>query len=310
MVMDGLFLAFTNSLTALAICMAVGYVSRKFGLINDTHTVGMTNLLVRVATPATMFMALYRSEFSRALLLECLATIAITSVIYILGGYLGLLVAKIMKASPGERQNWQFGVAYGNVGFMGIPIITAVFGYEGLIYVAMALTAFNVLSFTVGVRMYDNAPRDFSFKGLLLRNPAIPAVVVGSVFFVSGIRLPYAILGGVSLIGGITSPMSMILLGVILARQSLKKAFTDVRMLPALGARLIVVPLAALPILAWIIPNPIMFYVIVTLMAMPPAALTAIFAEQYNGDSFTAAKFVVVGTILCGITVPLISLLL
>jgi len=308
--MDGLFLAFTNSLTALAICMAVGYACRKFGLINDTHTVGMTNILVRVATPATMFMALYRSEFSRALLLECLATIAITSVIYILGSFLGLLIAKIMKASPGERQNWQFGVAFGNVGFMGIPIITAVFGYEGLIYVAMALTAFNVLTFTIGMRMYDNAPRDFSFKGLLVRNPAIPAVIVGSIFFVSGMRVPYAIEGGVSLIGGITSPLSMILLGVILARQSLVKAFTDVRMLPAIGAKLIIMPLAVLPVLAWLVPNPIMFYVIVTLMAMPPAALTAIFAEQFDADSFTAAKFVVVGTILCAITVPLISLLL
>jgi len=308
--MDGLFLAFTNSLTALAICMAVGYICRKTNIINDTHTIGMTNLLVRIATPATMFMALYRSEFSRTLLLECLATVVITGVIFVLGGFLGRLISKLMKATPGERQSWQFGVAFGNVGFMGIPIITAVFGYDGLIYVAMALTAFNILTFTVGMRMFDNAPKGFSFKALIMRNPAIPAVVVGFTFFVTGLQLPEAIEGGVMLIGGITSPMSMILLGVILARQSLKNAFTDVRMLPAIGARLIVIPLAVLPILAWIIPNPIMFYVIATLMAMPPAALTAIFAEQFNADAFTAAKFVVVGTILSAVTVPLISLLL
>ena len=308
--MDGLFIAFSNSLVALAMCMAVGYICRKTNMINDTHTAGMTNLLVRIATPATMFMSLYRSEFSRTLLFECLATVVITGVLFVVGGYLGLFVSKIMKASPGERQNWQFGVAFGNIGFMGIPIITVVFGYEGLIYVAMALVAFNVLTFTIGMRMFDNAPKDFSFKNLIIRNPAIPAVVVGFTFFVTGWVLPDAILGGINLIGGITSPMSMILLGVILARQSLKNAFTDVRLLPPIAVKLLIIPIIAFFALRWIIPNPLMFSVIITLMAMPPAALTAIFAEQFNADAFTSAKFVVVGTILCVLTVPVIALLL
>jgi len=307
--MDGLFIAFSNSLIALAICMTVGYICRKTNMLTDAHTQGMTTLLVRVATPCTMFMALMR-PFSRTLLWESLATIVIVGVIYILGGLLGLFVSKIMKASPGERQAWQFGVAFGNVGFMGIPVVTAVFGTDGLIYVAMALTAFNLLTFTVGLRMFDNAPRGFSVKDLIARNPAIPAVFIGFAFFLTERRLPEAIESGIALIGGITAPMSMILLGVILARQSLKDAFMDLRLLPPIAARLVVIPLAVLPVLYFIIPNPLMFSVIVTLMAMPPAALTAIFAEQFNADAFCAAKFVVVGTIICGVTVPLISLLL
>jgi predicted permease len=307
--MDGLFFAFSNSLVALAICMTAGYICRKTNLIRDSHTTGMTNLLVRVATPCTMFMALMQ-PFSRALLFESLATVLITSVIFLLGGLLGLVVAKLMKASPGERQNWQFGVAFGNVGFMGIPVIMAVFGAEGLIYVAMALTSFNLLTFTVGMRMFDNAPKGFGAKEILLRNPAIPAVFFGFFFFVTGLRLPQAIEGGIYLIGGVTSPLSMILLGVILARQRLRDAFTDIRLLPPIGIKLIVIPLITFFALRPILPNTLMFSVIVTLMAMPPAVLTAIFAEQFNGDSFTSAKFVVVGTILCVITVPLIALLL
>ena len=307
--MGELFFAFTNSLTALGICIVVGYICRRTNLIRDMHTTGMSNLLVRVTTPCTMFMALMR-PFYRALLFECLATIVITSVIFILGGYLGLAIAKLMKASPGDRQSWQFGVAFGNIGFMGIPVVSAVFGYEGLIYVAMALTSFNVLTFTVGARMFDNAPKGFSLKRLLISNPVIIAVIIGSFFFISGRRLPIAIEGGISLLGGITAPISMILLGVILARQSLKDAFTDVRLLVPVSAKLLIIPLVSMPILSWIIPNPLMFRVIVTLMAMPPAVLTAIFAEQFEADGFSAAKFIVVGTILCAVTVPLISLLL
>ena len=154
--MNDLFFAFSNSLVALGICIIAGYICRRTRLIDDTHTTGMSNLLVRVTTPCTVFMALMR-PFSRELLFESLATVVITGVLFILAGYLGLMAAKLMKASPGDRQSWQFGVAFGNIGFMGIPVVQAVFGYEGLIYVAMALTSFNVLTFTVGARMFDNA---------------------------------------------------------------------------------------------------------------------------------------------------------
>ena len=307
--MDGLFVAFLNSLTALTICLGIGFVCRKTEIINDNHTAGMTNLLVRIAMPATVFMSLMR-PFSRELLLESLATVAITGVIYVLSGYLGLFIAKIMKATPGERQAWQFGVAFGNVGFMGIPIVTAVFGQEAIIYVAMALTSFNLLAFTLGARMFDDAPKEVNIKNLMIKNPAIPAVFIGFGFFLTGLRLPSAVEGGIELIGTITTPMSMVLLGVILAKQSLKDAFTDAKLLPAIGAKLIIVPIVTLLVLRWFVPNQLMLSVIVTLMAMPPAALAAIFAQQFDADAFVAAKFVVVGTVLCVVTVPLISLLL
>ena len=143
-----------------------------------------------------------------------------------------------------------------------------------------------------------------------MRNPAIPAVFIGLIFFVSGLRFPYAVESGISLIGGITAPISMILLGVILARQRIKDAFTDARLLVPVAAKLLVVPIMTFLMLNFIIQNTLMLGVIVTLMAMPPAVLTVIFAEQFDADGFSAAKFIVVGTMLCAVTVPLVSLLL
>jgi len=307
--MNDLFIAFSNSLTALALCMAVGFICRKTGMLNDEHTTGLTNLLVRVAMPCTVFMALMR-PFSRTLLFESLATFVISGVIYILSGFAGLLVAKAMKSPAGERQGLHFGIAFGNVAFMGIPVVTAVFGYEGLIYVSMAMASFNIIAFTYGVRMFDNAPREISVIGLIKRNPALPATLIGFIFFVTEFRLPLALEGGVSLIGGLTTPVSMILLGVILAKQSLKNAFKAARLFFPVAVKLIAIPVVTWLVLRPIIHNTLMLNVIVTLMAMPPGVLTAIFAEQYDADSFAAAKFVVLGTILCVVTVPVLSLLL
>jgi len=277
-------------------------------MINDTHTSGIAELLVKVAMPCSVFMSLMR-PFSTELLLESMATFLIISVIYVLGGVLGFMLARMIKASPGEKPCFAFGVAFGNVGFMGIPVISAVFGYEGLFYVAMALASFNLLTFTWGVRMFDKSA-GLNPVRILLRNPALMATIIGFGFFLTGLRLPAALEGGVALISGMTSPISMILIGAILAKQRLKETFMNVRVLPPTALRLVVIPILTWFSLRWFIVNPIMLGVIVTLMAMPAAAATAIFAEQYDGDSIVAARFVVVSTVLCVITVPLISLLL
>jgi len=306
--MSDLFLIFTNSLAALLLCIVIGFICRRRQMINDVHTSGIASLLVNVAMPASVFMSLMR-PFSSELLLESLATFFITGIIYALGAVLGFLVAKIFKVEQGVRKCWTFGVAFGNVGFMGLPVIGAVFGPEGMFYVAMALAAFNLHSFTWGVWIFDKSGVLGPLQ-VIIKNPALGATIIGFIFFLTGFRLPAALEGGVSLIAGMTSPISMILIGAILARQRLKDTVMDFKTLPPVAVRLVIIPLLTLLVLRWFVPNPLMLGVIVTLMAMPPAAGTAIFAEQFSGDSVTAAKLVVVGTLLCVITVPLISLLL
>jgi len=307
--MSELFIAFSNSLIALALCIAIGYVCRRTHILNDIHTQGMSQMLIKVAMPCTVFMSLMR-PFTTALLLEGMATLVITTVVFLSGGLLATILARVLKSTVVERQYWRFGLTFGNVGFMGIPVIGAVFGHEGLFYVAMAMVVFNLLSFTIGIRMFSKS--DSARPGFIKHfrsNPALIMTCTGFIFFLLGIRLPLALEGGISLIAGMTSPISMILIGAILAKQRLKDALSDIRTLPPNIVKLVAIPLLTLLALRWVLPNPIMTGVIVTMMAMPPAAATVIFAEQYGGDAVGAARFVVVGTILCIVTVPLISLL-
>jgi len=310
--MNGLFIAFSNSLTALALCIAIGFFCRRRQIINDAHTEGLTKILVKAAMPSAVFMSLMR-PFSTALLLESMATFFITGAIFLIGGVLGIGVARMMKASIEERKSWRFGLMFGNIGFMGIPIVTAVFGYEGLFYVAMALASFNLITFTIGIKIFDTeGVMKMHPLQVLKNNPALVCTIIGFVFFLTGLRLPTPIEDGVSLIAGMNSPLSMILIGALMAKYPLKDTFTDIRVLPPNVVKLVLIPLASLLVLRPFIQNPVMLGVIITLMAMPPAANTAIFAEEFGsgGDSMSATRLVIVGTLLCVITVPLISLLL
>jgi len=278
-------------------------------MLNDDHTLGMADLLVKVAMPSTIFISLMR-PFSVMLLAEAFATLFITGAVYLLGGAMGLLLARIMHATDGERHAWTFGLVLGNVGFMGIPLTLAVFGYEGLIYASMANASFNIIAFTIGVRIYaKDPPRGRAVMLQVVRTPALIATFVGLLFFVTGLRLPSALENGVSLISGMTTPISLVLVGASVARRPLKEMLTDIRFLPAVALRLLVLPIVTLLVLRLWVPE-LMLGVIVTLVAMPAAAATVIFAEQHQGDTTSAAKFVVVSTLLCIITVPLLSLLL
>jgi len=306
--MNELFVVFSSSLIALILCIVVGYICRRRQMFNDTHTSGIAELLVKVAMPCSVFMSLMR-PFTMELFWESIATFFIAGAVYLAGGLVGYILGRVFKTDLKARQVWIFGVGFGNVGFMGLPVIQAVFGVEGLFYVAMALASFNLLNFTWGIWLFDKSQVTGLVRAII-RNPALLATCVGFVFFLTGLRLPQAIEGGVSLIAGMTSPISMILIGAILAKQRLKDALVDIKILPPVAAKLIAMPILTWLSLRWVVPNPLMLGVIVTLMAMPTAATTAIFAEQFKGDSAMAAKLVVVSTILCVVTVPLISLLL
>jgi predicted permease len=110
------------------------------------------------------------------------------------------------------------------------------------------------------------------------------------------------------MIGGMTSPLSMIIVGAILAKSPLKSMFGDWKMLPVIAVRLLIVPLISFAAMRLFIINPVMLGVIVVLSAMPAAALTSIYAEAYGADAALASRIVAATTFLSVITVPTLAL--
>jgi hypothetical protein len=313
--MDGLFTTFLGSLTSLVLCMAVGYICRLLRILDDRLIAGMTTLLVKVTLPCTVFVSMLR-PFSSALMLESIATFFISGAVYLFSGLLALLLARLMKAEGAEKRVWLFALIFANVGYMGFPVTQAVFGEDALIYTSMATSAFNVLVFTLGVRLYTHTPEGAptsaekppAWRQILL-NPALAAMFAGFVFFLAQIRPPWPVNDALTMLSGMTSPVSMLLVGSILAKGRLRDIF-DLRIVPAVAVRLLLVPLIVFFILRIFIHNPMMLGVLVVLSAMPAAAITAIFAEHYKSDTALASKLVALSTLFCVITLPLISLLL
>jgi hypothetical protein len=305
--MTPIFSTFLNSLTALVLCMAAGFAGYKGRVFDDRLVGGLTTLLIALTLPCTIFASMLR-PFSRVLLAESAATFFLAGAVFLAGGALAVLLARLLKADPGERRVWQFGLIFANVGYMGFPVCYAIFGEAGMMYVSMANAAFNVLLFTVGVKMFcgKRAERDKPAWRVILLSPAIVAVGLGFVCFVTGLRPPKPAIDAVGMLGGMTAPISMLLVGCILAKGRLRDVVNDWRVYPLMVARLLVIPLAAYAVLRLFVPNPVMLQVLVVLAAMPVAAISAIFAEKYQQDTALAGRLVVLSTGLCVVSVPLV----
>ena len=306
--MNELFFVFANSITSLVLCMAVGFFCFRKKMLTDTHVSGLTDLIIKVSLPATIFTSLMR-PFSSDLLFDLLMTIVFFALLTIIAGTMGKGLAKLMKANPDETEAWQFGSAFGNIAFMGIPIVHAVFGPEGVIFVAMSMIASNILSFTYGLRIFKAKP-NIDILSICRDSPALPTVFIGFVMFLTGVRLPSPVENGIGFLSGITTPISMIVIGAVLAKENLKEALLDVRILPHAFLRLVMFPVLSLVVLRTIFGDSLMVSVLVALKAMPVAAMTVILAKKHAKFPGISARFVVVTTLLSIATVPLISLLL
>ncbi|MCL2351792.1 MAG: AEC family transporter [Firmicutes bacterium] len=153
-------------------------------------------------------------------------------------------------------------------------------------------------------------PKKRGAARLILLNPALIATELGFVFFLLSLRPPEVIAGSMTFMSNMTTPLSMLIVGAILAKIDIRSAFTDVRIYFISLMRLAVIPLAAFAVLRLFVANMVMLGVIVYLAAMPVASLTVIMAEERGGDSETSSKAVLVSTLLSMITIPLLSMVL
>ena len=199
-------------------------------------------------------------------------------------------------------------LVYSNCGFFGIPLVSSIFGTEGVFYLTAYLTAFNVLLWTHGLLAMGER---FDLKTLWkkLMTPAILAVVTGVICFLLRIHLPEILTYPLGLIANMNTPLAMIVAGANLAQADLLKCLKKPRVS---FLRLLVLPALSL-LLLWVLHITISLdftiaFTVFIASACPVGAVSIMFAERFGKDSSYATELFVVTTVLSLLTIPLISI--
>lgn len=330
---------FLTSLISVGLMIALavpGFILKRKNMLPEKAVATLVAVLIYVSQPFLTISSFMEKDYRPELLANMGISLLLSLVFHAAVFFLAKLIFACFRAKSKEGMTDEENQAasdaldkqkricvitsfMGNVGFMGIPVMKALFPDSGemLLYTAVFILGFNIASWTLGVYTVTGDKKNISFRRALLNPPTVALVVALPLFFFKS-YIPAAVLSPVSSVVGyladMTLPLSMIILGIRLADVKFSELFTDVKVYAVCAVKLVASPLLSLGImllLRLIFPS-LDSFVIITgfiVMAMPAASLSLTFAEMFDGDSKTAVKVTLLTTFLSVITIPLLMLL-
>ena len=310
------FFVVMSNLVSLFALIAVGYLAVKSGVLKPEASAHFSVFLLKVTLPCTIFISLAQKEYDPAFVQDSMILIAAGLIAYTGMQYISRLMAKPLGVPEGCRGVWAFTCAYNNCGFMGFPITLALLGAEGLALSVMLVIAFNITVYSIGAIAIAGDRPDHKAEGLSMKGIIFSAVniatVLSLIFYFGGLKVPELIASPINYLSGITTPLSMVIIGMALAHGHGLEMLTDRSAWLSALMRLVVYPVVICLILK-VIPfgsGPIVGAVFVLIMAMPAASVTAALCELYHGNIEFAAKVMFIQNVLCIVTIPAVCMLL
>lgn len=304
-------IALSNVLMTL-LYIVPGFILCKIKKAVAEHLSTMSAVLIYVCSPCMIINAFMQLQFSWEGLGKMGLFFGVTLLLQI--AFMLILYCVFRKKYADSKYRiLTIGAVLGNVGFFGLPVVKAILPDfpEVACYSSVYVLSMNMLVFTMGVFCLTNNKKFMSVKSALL-NPATFSVLVALPLYIFGVKqyLPQILTKGIALLGDVTTPLCMIILGVRLATVSFKKLFTRPIIYLTCALKLIVFPLFCYLAMYFI---PLDFAIkasVLILSSVPCASVILNLAEMHRSETELAANSVLVSTLLCFLTIPVLVLLL
>ena len=279
--------------------LGIGYLLFKRKLISLQGTADLGRVLLYVIIPVTIVKS-YLTTFS----MDKLIGLGFSFVAALLSLVLAMLVSKLFFQNKSPVT--QFGTAFSNAGFIGIPLVQVVLGDEAVFYIASFVALLNILQWTYGVYLLTKDKKAIALKKLTT-NPIVISFGIGLLLFLLPLQLPALLVTVLNSLSGMNAPLAMLILGTYLAQLSLKELLLDPMSYRCAAIRLLVIPVLTLFCL-FIIPKDYLTVRLTILIAAsaPVGSNVAIFSQLFKQDYTRAVKDICITTILCILTLPLI----
>ncbi|MBR3052094.1 AEC family transporter [Candidatus Saccharibacteria bacterium] len=299
---------FYARLGAIALIMILGFCLGKWKMISTKTNQELTNLLLTVFMPASLFVA-FPNEYDESTLSLFTAGLLAGVLVMLMLIILSKLIFNKYWFKGGLRYESQFALIFNNATFLGYPIVASTFGPQGIIAYCGFIVAFNVALFSYGIWLFEHKATAKLLKSVVT-NPNIIAVFLGMIVFLAGIKLPSFVTDAVGYVGSATTPLSIICIGFMLSRADFKHILTKWRLIIVALIQLLVGPIVTYFMLTWLKFPAEVITVCTLIQALPTATSLGLFATKYGGNNIESSELVTISTILSVVTMPLMILLL
>lgn len=287
--------------------VVLGYALCKLGYMGDKFDQKLSSIVIDVTCPALILSSVMGAELpDRSLILPLLGIGFLT---YILLLVFGFWVPRFVAKSRDEQGMIGFALMFANVGFIGYPIVSAIFGPKAVFYAALLNIPNTFFIFTAGVMLVKGEHNMKSLSAKVLFSPAMIAAFVAALMVAFGLRTPDIIARPVTMVGNITIPAALMVIGSSMARLPLKEIIGSPKVYVASLLRLVVVPLSVYFLFRFCGVSDVINNINTVIIAMPVASYGTMFCLKYGRNPSLMTEMTFVTTLGSILTIPLITLL-
>ena len=292
-----------SKLMAMLLLVVVGYVTVKLHVLETRDSVVLSRLTVYILQPCLIFRS-FQIEITPERMNGFLSALLLGFTVYIIWILILSVLKRPLKLDPVD----QCTLIYSNVGNLALPLISMILGDEYVFYASALQVPFNLFIWTHGVSIISGE-KHLHFRKIFL-NPNIIALAAGLVFCAFQIRIPDVPDTAIKSLSDMVGPTTMLVIGMVIAGQDLRRAFTDKRAYLICIGRLLVMPVSVLLMIALggiparygqLLP---IFQVCFIALCTPSASTVSQLAVMYDQKAYEAGVYSVLTMAFCTLTMP------
>ncbi len=308
--MDQFFIVL-NQIGIFLILIIFGILAVKFGIL-DEHSLGsVSKLVMRMALPAYIFINTAEGA-TRQGLAESLLVIPLAIALYLMLFLLSLLLEKVFRLKGNRGHVFRAIVMFGNVGFMGIPLVVELYPDTALLYISLFTILDQGLFWTYGVSLtkpVSDQKEKISLKNLKnLLSPALVAILGATVLVLLNIHLPKLLTTTLSKLGTASMPLSLLYIGGMLSMTDVRKVLRCGELYAEIGLKMLVLPIVFFLVMKLCQVPADMAGTMTFLTGLPAINMVAMLSKNNGSDGDYAVCAVMMTTLACLVTLPLVSL--
>lgn len=286
----------------------LGYTACKLGYMGDKFDKKLSSIVVDITCPLLVLSSVMGDEMpDRSLILPLVGVGFLTYIILLVFGF---WVPRFISKNHDDQGMIGFSLMFANVGFIGYPIVASIFGPKAVFYAALLNVPNTFFIFTAGVMLVKGEYSIRQFNPKVLLSPALIGAFIAALLVAFGVHTPEMIARPITMVGNITVPAALMIIGSSMARLPLREIIGSGTVYATSFLRLVIVPLSVYFLFRLCGVNTLINNINTVVIAMPVASFGTMFCMKYgrNPSLMTEATFIT--TLFSIITIPLITLLL
>ena len=304
-----------EQMVIIFLLIGTGVILYRKKMLSEPTSKQLSGLIVNVTNPALLICSAF-DEGPKVSLSELGFALGCYAVVYAILIAVGFLTPWLLRIPKKSHYAYRMLSVFGNVGFIGIPLASAVLGTGSLIFVAIYNLLYNLLIYTFGITVLQKAANretpdsDPSVaktgKLHMLINAGTISAALTVLFYLGDFPVPVIVSSTLSYAGRATTLLSMLVLGVSVAQISLREIFSNPKLYAFTLIRQILVPIGCVLLFGIFIEHTLILNTLLIMVAVPAGNMPLMLAKQLDMETDDISQGIILTTILSLVTVPLV----